>query len=98
MYFSVIKVKPLNDYKLEITFENNEIRIFDMKPFLDKGMYNELKNKVLFKTAKVSFDSVEWANGLDIDPEFLYTKSNPIESENFIFREEWQKKNYDYVY
>jgi len=29
MYLSVKKVKPLNEYNLELTFENNEIKIFD---------------------------------------------------------------------
>ena len=34
MYLAIIDVKPLDDYKLELTFENNEKRLFDMKPEL----------------------------------------------------------------
>lgn len=75
MYLAVIEVKPLSDYKLELTFENSEIRIFDMKPYLDKGIYKELKDESKFKTVRVSFDSIEWCNKADIDPEFLYKKS-----------------------
>lgn len=75
MYLAVIEVKPLSDYQLVLTFENGEKRIFDMKPYLNKGIYKELKDESKFKTVRVSFDSIEWCNQADIDPEFLYKKS-----------------------
>ena len=75
MYLSVEEVKPLKDYQLLLTFKNGEKRVFDMKPYLDKGIYKELKDVSKFKTVKVSFDSIEWCNQADIDPEFLYKKS-----------------------
>lgn len=40
----VIKVEPLKDYKLLLTFNNNEKKIKDMKPYLDKGVFKKLKN------------------------------------------------------
>ena len=76
MYLAVKDVKPLDNYNLLLTFENNEERIFDMKPYLEIGKFQELKDKDLFKSVKVSFDSIEWANQLDLDPELLYEKSN----------------------
>ncbi|MBN4051106.1 DUF2442 domain-containing protein [bacterium AH-315-L21] len=75
MYLVVVDVKPLEDYKLLLTFENGEKRTFDMKPYLDKGVFIELKEKKLFKTVRVSFDSIEWINKADIDPEVLYENS-----------------------
>ena len=75
MYLSVNKVHPLNDYKLELTFENNEIRIFDVKPYLDTGLFKTLKDEKIFKRVKVSYDTIEWPNGVDLDPEVLYEKS-----------------------
>jgi hypothetical protein len=75
MYLSVNKVKPLNDYELELTFENKEIKIFDVKPYLDTGLFKTLKDKNIFKMVKVSFDTIEWSNGVDLDPEVLYEKS-----------------------
>ena len=47
MYLSVIKVKPLDDYKLFLKFENSEERIFDVNPYLEIGKFTELKNKKL---------------------------------------------------
>lgn len=46
-----------------------------MKPYLEKGIFQELKNENLFRTVKVSFDSIEWSNGADIDLEVLYDDS-----------------------
>lgn len=79
MYLSVKSVKALDDYKLMVTFENDEKRIFDMVPYLEVGKFSELKNKSLFSSVKVHFDSIEWANRIDLDPEFLYQKSDKYE-------------------
>ncbi len=76
MYLAVKDVKPLEDYELLLTFENGEERVFDVKPYLEIGKFKELKNKSLFKSVKISFDSIEWANQLDLDPELLYEKSH----------------------
>ncbi len=75
MYLAIIDVKSLEDYKLLLTFENQEKRVFDMKPYLNKGIFRELKDKNLFRSVRVSFDSVQWSNEADIDPEILYEKS-----------------------
>jgi hypothetical protein len=75
MYLSVSKAKALENYKLELTFENKEVKIFDVKPYLHTGLFKTLKDKNLFKMVKVSFDSIEWPNGVDLDPEVLYEKS-----------------------
>lgn len=79
MYLSVVEVKPLDDYKLLLTFENNEVKIFDMNPYLSKGIFKELRNKVVFNSVRISFDTVEWQNEADIDPETLYEESVPYD-------------------
>jgi hypothetical protein len=79
MYLSVKAVKPQDNYLLLITFENGELRQFDMKPYLDFGIFQELKDIRLFKTVKTSFDSIEWDNEADFDPEVLYLKSQKID-------------------
>ncbi|MBD3339647.1 MAG: DUF2442 domain-containing protein [Candidatus Lokiarchaeota archaeon] len=78
MYLGVKKVKPTKDYNLLLTFENNEQKIFDMKPYLNMGLFKELKEKSLFNAVKVSFDTIEWPNKVDLDPELLYEKSKKV--------------------
>lgn len=77
MYLAVIDVKPLDNYKLHLIFENKEERVFDVTPYLDIGDFVKLKDISQFKSVKVSFDTIEWANHLDLDPELLYEKSIP---------------------
>lgn len=78
MYPGVKKVKPLDGYKLLLMFENDEERIFDMNPFLDKGVFRDLKDSDMFNTVHVSFDTVEWGNGADLCPELLYKDSHSV--------------------
>lgn len=78
MYARVTAVQATDDYKLILTFDNQERRSFDMRPYLTVGRFSELRDMKLFKQIGVSFDTVEWQNGLDLDPEFLYAKSVEI--------------------
>jgi hypothetical protein len=79
MYLAIRNVKPQDNYLLLLTFENGEKRQFDMKPYLEIGIFQELKDPDLFNTVTTSFDSIEWANEADFDPEVLYQKSQPVE-------------------
>ena len=83
MYLAIKDVKPINNYKLILTFADDSVKMFDMKPFLEKGTFKELRDETLFKTVKVSFDTIEWSNGIDIYPETLYKDSVHIYSEKF---------------
>ena len=42
MYFAVKEVKPENNYFLLLTFETGEQKRFDMKPYLNIGIFKEL--------------------------------------------------------
>jgi len=70
----VISVIPLNDYRLQIEFDSKEVRIFDLRPYLDFGIFKELKNEEYFKNVRASLDSITWKNGQDFSPEILYIK------------------------
>lgn len=48
-----------------------------MKPYLEKGVFKELKDISIFNSVKVSFDTIEWKNEADLDPEMLYEDSLP---------------------
>ncbi|MEP7376087.1 MAG: DUF2442 domain-containing protein [Chitinophagaceae bacterium] len=70
----VISVKPLEDYMLLIEFDSKEVRLFDVKPYLEKGIFQELKDENYFKRVTTSFDSIAWKNGQDFSPETLYIR------------------------
>ena len=72
MYFSVKDVRALNDHTLIITFESGERKRFDMKPYLDLGVFKKLREPSVFNSAHVSFNTVAWDGDIDFDPEALY--------------------------
>ncbi len=78
MHPTVIKVKAIKEYQVMFTYDNGEKRLFDMHPYLETGLFAQLKDKELFGTVRVSFDTIEWGNRLDIDPEVLYMRSVPV--------------------
>ena len=73
-----IDVKILNNYELEIKFDNNERKIFDVKPYFKLKIFNDLKNYEEFKKVQISGLSIEWENGADICPDELYNNSKKI--------------------
>ena len=75
---AVNSVQPLDNYKLLLTFNTNESKVFDMNEYLDHGLFTQLKSKELFDTVRISFDTIQWANGLDLCPEVLYEKSERV--------------------
>ena len=78
MYASVIKVTPNEEYQLFVEFNNGQKGILDMKPYLNFGVFNQIKDPEVFKTVHVAFDTVEWDCGVDLDPEFVTKKCIPV--------------------
>nr|WP_232422456.1 DUF2442 domain-containing protein [Methylosarcina fibrata] len=44
----------------------------DMKPYLNFGVFNRIKDYRSFEKVAVVFDTIEWEAGVDLDPEFVY--------------------------
>ncbi len=74
----IIKVKPLEDYKLELIFDNDIIKIKDMKPHLEKGVFAKLKQKEIFNSVKISFGTISWDEDIDMCADYLYETSEEI--------------------
>ena len=62
-----VSVEPQPDYKLLVTYENGKKKVFDVKPYIDKKPFDELKNPDLFYKAAISAYKIEWRPLLDID-------------------------------
>ncbi len=71
----VLEVKALKNYILQLKFDTEEIRYFDVKPYLNLGIFTELQNESYFNQVSKQFDSIAWKNGQDFSPETLYIKS-----------------------
>jgi hypothetical protein len=78
MMEAVIRVVPRNDFSLELWFATGDHRLFDARPYLNRGVFTRLQDFALFKQAFVALDTVCWPDDLDIAPETLYDRSIPI--------------------
>jgi len=74
----VSQAHPMDDYNLLLAFENGEQRIFDVKPYLQHGVFARLQNFAAFRSAHVVAGSVEWVGELDLSYDTLYLESQPI--------------------
>ena len=68
-------VRPLDDYQLELIFESGEHRIFDITPYLQRGVFVRLQNHAAFQAARVVAGSVEWPGEVDLSYDTLYLES-----------------------
>jgi hypothetical protein len=75
---TVIRVLPRNDYILEVWFNTGEHRLFNVRPYIEKGLFKQLQDINLFKQAFVSLDTVCWPGDLNIAPETIYDRSEPV--------------------
>ena len=69
---TVIKAEPQQGHKLIVHFSNNEIREFDVSPYLDRGVFTDLKDQEYFNKVIVAFGSVQWPNEQDFSKDTLY--------------------------
>lgn len=80
MYWDVKLVKPLPDYRIYVEIENGKKGTFDLKPYLDHGVFRELRNVHYFNQVGILFGAVTWPNEQDIAPETLLAEMIALES------------------
>jgi hypothetical protein len=71
----VTAVVAKDDHRLEITFSNGEVRVYDCAPLLDFGVFRELRDLNYFKQARAEGGTVVWPHEQDICPDTLYEDS-----------------------
>ncbi|MBP3744905.1 MAG: DUF2442 domain-containing protein [Prevotella sp.] len=72
MFLEVIKAEYLDGFRLLLWFRNGEQKIVDLSNSLNGTVYAPLKDIEYFKCFSIKFNTVEWENGADFAPEYLY--------------------------
>lgn len=73
--YKLLDVKPLPNYKLLLTYEGEEPRLFDVTPYIKGNWYGELRDEKVFRSVRVDYNTVVWCNGQDLAPHELYELS-----------------------
>lgn len=78
----VVTVKANDDFTLTLTFANGEVGQFDVTPYLDKGIFQELRDLGYFKQARTALGTVQWPHEQDFCPDTLYEASHKLAAVN----------------
>ena len=72
MFLEVTHAEYLEGYKLRLTFNNGVTKVVDLYSSLAGEVFAPLKDIEYFKRFSIKFNTVEWENGADFAPEYLY--------------------------
>ncbi len=81
MYWDVKTVRPLNDCRIYVEIEGSRQGVFDLKPYLDHGVFRELHDVHYFNQVGIVFGAVTWPHEQDIGPETLLAEMRPLETQ-----------------
>lgn len=74
MILHVTRAKYLEDYRIEVSFNDGKTGTVDLSQSLTGSAFDPLKDIGIFSQLKVDkeIDTIVWPNGADLAPEYLY--------------------------
>ena len=79
MFIHVSDVKYEGQYRLRVTFDDGVVKRVDLEKELEGAVFEPLRDLTQFRRVMVNKDTgtIEWPNGADMAPEFLYEIGKP---------------------
>jgi hypothetical protein len=77
----VTLVKPLRNFQIYVETIDGRKGIFDVKPYLGRGMWQQLCSEFYFIQVGIVLGAVTWPNGQDIAPQTLCAEMQGCEPE-----------------
>ena len=87
----VVDVDYVKNYTLSITFSNGVKKVIDLQPYLNGGVFEQLKDLSKFRQYGLNYWTIEWACGVDLAPEFLYDIPD-VNDEGFVLHQVAEKQ------
>lgn len=81
MHWDVKAVRPLPGHRIYVELEDGRKGVFDLTPYLDHGVFSELKDTAYFNRVGILQGAVTWPHEQDIAPETLLAEMTPVQSE-----------------
>jgi hypothetical protein len=78
MFLEVVKAEYLNDYRIKLWFNNQVVKVVDLANSLNVEVFRPLKDLEYFKRFTIKFNTIEWENGADLAPEYLYETGTAV--------------------
>jgi hypothetical protein len=61
-------VVPIDEHLPRLQFEDGSEHVFDVKPYLDTGIFRELRDADLYASARLEYGGVAWPGGQSLSP------------------------------
>ena len=74
----VTAVSPKEGYRLILTFNNGETRLFSAEKLLEMKVFEPLKKPEFFNAVTIQYGTVVWPQDIDYCPDTLYAESVPL--------------------
>lgn len=72
MFLEIIKAEYIDNYRIKLWFNDGKVKIADLADSLKGIVFEPLKELEFFKKFSIKFNTIEWENGADFAPEYLY--------------------------
>jgi hypothetical protein len=74
----VTTIEILSDYRIKVILSNGARGIFDVTPYLEKGVFRELQDPVYFNRARIEYGTITWPHEQDFCPDTIEAKMEKI--------------------
>jgi hypothetical protein len=78
MFLEVTNATYLEDYRIRLVFNDGVTKTIDLKNELNGSVYEPLRQLDYFKRFKIKYNTIEWPNGADYAPEYLYNMGGQL--------------------
>lgn len=76
MYYTVVEARYIRDYVIWVKFQDGTEGEVDLADELWGPVFEPLRDPTQFRNFRVAeYSTIEWPNGADFAPEFLYQKA-----------------------
>ena len=72
MFLEVVKAEYMGGFRIKLWFNNHVSKTVDLQSSLHGPIFESLKDKDQFQHFSVKYNTIEWENGADFAPEYLY--------------------------
>ena len=72
MFLEVVKAEYVSGYRIKLWFNNQVAKVVDLQSSLVGRVFEPLKDLSQFRLFQVKYNTIEWPNGADLAPEYLY--------------------------
>lgn len=80
MIKQIVELKAKDNFTLEVTFSEGEVKIYDIKPIIECEVFKPLADIAIFKQVCNRGYFIEWGEEIDLSADTLYVEG--ISKEN----------------